>query len=100
MTKKSVSCSTLIGCLTSSISFIFFFSTYSSSSEIVIITNVGVGGEKCLWKPHNVSLGPSPTIVIACLNASKISCSMSLLSLKLSLHFQNIGGSLDVSDLM
>jgi hypothetical protein len=64
------------------------------------MTNVGSGGEKCLRRPHNVSSNPSP-IVITHFNASKMfHHSTSLLSPKLSLFFQNIGGGLDVSSSM
>jgi hypothetical protein len=62
------------------------------------MTNVGVGGEKCLQRPCNVS-SPSP-IVTTHFNASKISYSTSLPSPKLSLFSQNIGGNLDVNSSM
>jgi hypothetical protein len=39
--KKSTNCSTLIGYSTSSVTYVDFFSTCSSSSKSVIITNVG-----------------------------------------------------------
>lgn len=64
--EKCASYSTLIGCSISTP--IGFFSTYSSSLESLIITNVGVEGENCFRRPHNVSSSPSPKIV-ACFNA-------------------------------
>ncbi len=42
---KSIGCSTLIGCLPSTLAFIVFFSTYPSSSKSLIIMNAGGGGE-------------------------------------------------------
>jgi hypothetical protein len=44
--EKFVGCSTSIGCLV--LTSIGFFSTYSSSLELLIITNIGVEGENCL----------------------------------------------------
>jgi hypothetical protein len=55
------------------------------------MTNVGVGGENCFQKPHNVSLNPSPIIAARC-NASKNSCFTFISCPKLSLFSQNKGG--------
>jgi len=93
-----------VGCLTStchSTCFSFFMtlpSTYSFSLESLIMTNASAKGENCILRPHNVSSN-LPTVT-TCFNASKISLSTSLPSLKLSLLFQNIGGGLDASGLM
>jgi hypothetical protein len=62
------------------------------------MTNANVRGENCIWRPHNVFSSP-PTIT-TCFNASKISLSTSLPSLKLSLLSQNIRGGLDASGSM
>jgi hypothetical protein len=78
---------------------IIFFSTYSSWLKSLIMTNVGSVGEKCLQKPHNVSLSPFP-IVTTHFNASKMFHSTSLPSPKLSLFFQNIRSGLDVNNSM
>jgi hypothetical protein len=77
-------------------SFLFhmFFLSYS-----LIMTNVGIGGEKCLRRHCNVSSNPSPTIVTH-LNVSKISHSTSLSSLELSLFSQNTRGNIDASGSM
>jgi hypothetical protein len=74
------------------------FSTYFSSLESLIITNVGAKGENCFRKPHNVSSSPFP-IVVAHFNASKTFQSTSLSFPKISLFSQNIGG-LDASGSM
>jgi len=74
-------------------------STYSSFVKSLIITNVGVEGENCLQRPHNVSSSLSP-IVVAHFNASKISHSTSLSSLEISLLSQNIRGGLCASGSM
>lgn len=85
--KKSIGySSTSTNCSTLSTTFVVFFSTCFSSLESLVITDAGARSEKCLQKPRNVSLSPSPTITTH-VNASKISHSMFLPSLELSLIF-------------
>jgi hypothetical protein len=66
--EKSTNCSTSITCLASS-SSIALSSTCSSSSESLIITNVGVEGEFFFRRSHNVF--SSPLIIATRFNASK-----------------------------
>jgi hypothetical protein len=74
--KKSVGySSTSTNCSTLSTTSVVFFSTCFSSLESLVITDAGARSEKCLQKPRNVSLSPSPTITTH-VNASKISHSM------------------------
>jgi hypothetical protein len=67
---------------------------YSSKSPIIM--NVGVDDAICLRRSFKVSSSPF-LIVAKHLNASKISCSTSLLSPKLSLLSQTLGGRFDAS---
>jgi len=96
--EKFVSCSTSTSCSTSSTS-IYIFSTYSSSLESLIITNVDAEGENCLQRPHRIFSSPSP-IVVTRFSASKIFHSRSFSSPELSLISQNIASGLDASGLM
>jgi hypothetical protein len=57
--------------------------------------NANVDGAMCLQRSLEVSSNPFP--IMAKLNASKISCSTSLLSPKLSVLSRNARGGLDAS---
>jgi hypothetical protein len=67
------------------------FSICSSTPKSLMIMTAGLEGEKCRFKPHNVSSSPFLTVA-AHYNASKISFFKSLSSLELSLLFPKIGG--------
>jgi hypothetical protein len=77
-------CSTSTGRSTCSSFFVALISTYSSSSESLMMTNVSVGNVVCFQRSLKVSSNSSP-IVATHFNVLKISCSTSLPSLKLSL---------------
>jgi hypothetical protein len=48
------------------------------------MTSAGARSENCIWRPHNVSPNPSPTVATR-FNTSKISYAMSPSSLEFSL---------------
>jgi hypothetical protein len=89
----------IANCSTSSSTSIVFFSTCFSSSKSLIIMNVGIGGEQCFRRLHNVFSNPSSMITTR-LSASKISHFTYVSSLEFSLLFQNTGGGLDASNSM
>jgi hypothetical protein len=90
-----VGCSTSRSRSTCSSFYVALLSTYYSSLESLIVTNVGARGENYIRSLDNVSLS-LPTIA-TCFNASKNSLSMSLPSLKLSLLSKDITIGLDAS---
>jgi hypothetical protein len=66
------------------------FSICSSTSKLLMIMTTSLEGEKCHFKPYNVS-SSLYLIVVAHYKASKISFFKSLSSLELSLLFPKIG---------
>jgi hypothetical protein len=87
-------CLASTSCWTYCASSLVFFSTCSFPKSLIMM-NENVDGVVCLQRSL-VSSSPSPTMA-KCLNASKISCSTSLFSPKLSLLLGNVGGGLHAS---
>ncbi len=60
--EKFTNYSTSTSCSISVLTFIIFFSTYSSSLKSLIIMIASVASEKCFQRPRNVFSNPSPTM--------------------------------------